>query len=177
MDNSGNLSLLIARFYTGPPPSAPTCSIPEIPFANTLAQRIVSSTEKLFFISLRIGGSINNIRKWWLIPVALTMSMSSYPSCLEDGKYVIDFYMVHPSNFRFSAINQRFWLQYHSQDNLMGPCSSLDTHLIHPSDTSEAYAKHHKLLPFHRFLNLTHLDTYIHGPFNFATIHGQKIHC
>jgi hypothetical protein len=71
MDDSSNLSSLILGLYTGPPPPTPTCSIPEIPSANTLAQRIISSTDKLFFISWRIGGSTNNICKWWLIGVAL----------------------------------------------------------------------------------------------------------
>ena len=67
-----------------------------------------------------------------------------------------------------------FWIQYHNGDDLSGPCSSSDKHLICPSDTSTAYAKCNKLLPFHRFLNLTHTDTYIHGPFNIATINGRK---
>jgi hypothetical protein len=100
--------------------------------------------------------------------------MQSYPSCLNDGRYDVDFYITHPSDFRYNSINQRFWLQYHSKDNLSGLCLSSNTHLIRPSDTSEAYARHHKLLPFHRFLNLTHTDTYIHGPFNFATVNGRK---
>jgi hypothetical protein len=56
----------------------------------------------------------------------------------------------------------------------MGPCLSCDTHLIKPSNTSEAYALRHKLFPFQQYVNLTHLDTYIHGPFDFATIHGRK---
>ncbi len=30
-------------------------------------------------------------------------------------------------------------------------------------------------MPFRRWLNLTHTDTYIHGPFNFATVHGHKM--
>jgi hypothetical protein len=57
---------------------------------------------------------------------------------------------------------------------LMGPCLSCDTHLIKPSNTSEAYASHHKLFPFRQYVDLTHSDTYIHGPFDFATIHGCK---
>jgi hypothetical protein len=101
--------------------------------------------------------------------------MGSYPSCLDDRLYAVDFYIAHPSDFRYNAINQRFWLQYHSKTDLSGPCSSSSTHLICPSDTSKAYAKCHKLLQFHRFLNLTHTDTYIHGPFDVATVNGRKI--
>jgi hypothetical protein len=56
------------------------------------------------------------------------MSMSSYPSCLENSKYAVDFCIVYLSDFRFNVINWHFWLQYHSQNNLMGHCSSLDTH-------------------------------------------------
>ena len=32
----------------------------------------------------------------------------------------------------------------------------------------------HKLLPFWKFINLTHSDTFIHGPFDFSTINNRK---
>jgi hypothetical protein len=51
---------------------------------------------------------------------------------------------------------------------------STDNHLIHPSETSDDYALHHKLCPFRKWLNITYLDTFIHCPFEFASIHGQK---
>jgi hypothetical protein len=47
-------------------------------------------------------------------------------------------------------------------------------HFIRPSDTSEAHASKCKLVPFRRWLNLTHSDTYIHGPFDFTAVHGRK---
>jgi hypothetical protein len=56
----------------------------------------------------------------------------------------------------------------------MCPNLSMDTHLIHPSETSDDYALRHKFLSFRKWLNITHLDTYIHGPFEFATIQGCK---
>ncbi len=56
----------------------------------------------------------------------------------------------------------------------MGPCSSSDTNLIRPSNTLEAYPKCHRLLYFHCFVHPTHSDTYIHGPFDFATVHSRK---
>ena len=102
------------------------------------------------------------------------MTTSTYPSCLEDGKYIVDFYTTHPANFCLNAINQRFWLNYHLKEDLMGPCSSYDTHLIRPTDTSEAYASHHHLLPFCQYVNLTYSDNYIHGPFDFATLGAHK---
>ncbi len=167
----GNSIAVALGFYTGPPPFGPLRSISDTPSANILAQHIISSADKLFFISKKNGGSVDDICKWRLIRVALSATMSTYPSCLKDGRYAVDFYVTHPSNFRFNKINQRFWIQYHCRDDLLGACSSSDTHLIHPLDTSE---DRHKLLPFRCFLNLTHSDTYIHGSFDFATVNGWK---
>jgi hypothetical protein len=100
--------------------------------------------------------------------------MSSYPSCLQDGWFLLEFFICHPSDSRVNAVNQRCWLQYHKLSELHSPLSSTETHLIRPSDTSVDYALRHKLRPFCKWLNLTHLDTFIHGPFEFATVHGRK---
>ena len=97
-----------------------------------------------------------------------------YSSCLVDGQYLVDFYISHPSNYQYNAINKHFWLQYCSQDNIMANSTSAHTHLRWPTDTSETYANRHKLLPFWKYINLTHSDTFIHGPFDFATINNQK---
>ena len=114
-------------FYIGPPPAAPTCSIPSIPSASILAQRIINSKDRLFFISRRLLGTAIDVREWRLVSVALSHTMALYPSCLEDGRYIVDFYISHPSDFRFNAINQRFWVQYHAHDDLTGPCTSSTT--------------------------------------------------
>ncbi len=160
--------------YTGPPLAPPTCSNPfAIPSASILAKQIIDSTNKLFFISWNIGFSV---REWRLVHVALRVTTSSYPSCFDDGKYIVDFYTSHPSDSRMNAVIQQFWLCYHSQSDLMGPCSSCDTHLIRPTDTSEAYASRHHLLPFRQCVKLTHSDTFIHGPFNFTTFGSRKSH-
>jgi hypothetical protein len=169
----GDSTIHSPGLYTGPPPATAPCSIPATPPASILAQQIIHSANKLFFISWKIGFSV---REWRLIPVALSATTSSYPSCLKDGKYIVDFYTSHPSDSCMNAMNQRFWLCYHSQEDLMGPCSSCDTHLIRPTNTSKAYALHHHLFSFCQYVNLTHSNTYIHGPFNFATFGGHKSH-
>ena len=56
----------------------------------------------------------------------------------------------------------------------MANSTSANTHLLQPTDTSETYATRHKLLPFQNYINITHSDTSIHGPFDFATINNQK---
>jgi hypothetical protein len=81
---------------------------------------------------------------------------------------------VGQSDSRYNAINKRFWIQYHSQDNIMANSTLANTHLICPSDSSETYASRHKLLPFQKYINLTHSDTFIHGPFDFTTINNRK---
>jgi hypothetical protein len=168
--NAGDSVVHLPGLYTGPPPSPPTCPNPfAIPSASILAKQIIDSDNKLFFISWKIGFSV---REWRLVHVALSATTSSYPSCFDDGKYIVNFYTRHPSDSRMNAVNQRFWLRYHSQLDLVDPCASCDTHLIRPTDTSEAYALRHNLYPFRQYVNLTHLDTFIHGPFNFATFRG-----
>jgi len=70
------------------------------------------------------------------------------------------------------ATNQCYWLQYSYRT---GICNDhLNAHLITPSDTSEDRAKRHNLRPIRCWVNLTHGDTYVHGPFDFATVRGRK---
>jgi hypothetical protein len=45
---------------------------------------------------------------------------------------------------------------------------------VRPIDTSDGYVARHKLMPFRKWLNKCHQDTYIHGPFKFASIRGRK---
>jgi hypothetical protein len=93
-------------FYTGPPPSTPTYSAPDIPPANGLAQRIITSQDGLFFISHAIGSG--DVCKWHLVSVAFEATMSLYSSCLVDGCYLLDFHLLHPSDSWYNAINKRF---------------------------------------------------------------------
>jgi hypothetical protein len=113
-------------------------------------------------------------REWRLVRVAFSDSTALSPSCLQDGRFLVDFYVLHYSDVRYNAINQRYWLQYHSPSDIHTPTSSTTTHLIRPSDTSENHATHAKLVPFRCWINLTHTDTYLHGPFKFANVNGRK---
>ncbi len=158
--------------YNGPPPSLPIASKPEplTPAISTLAPKIISSTDKLFFIAHKIGTA--DCREWHLVRVAFQDSISLYPSCLQDGRFLVDFYTAHPSDVRFNAINQCFWLQY--SDRNAPTFETMDAHLITPSDTSADCAARHHLVPVRCWVNLTHGDTYLHGPFDFAVVRGRK---
>jgi hypothetical protein len=98
-------------------------------------------------------------REWRLVCVAFSDSTSLSPSCLQDGRFLVEFYTLHHADVRFNASNQRYWLQYHSIGNIATPTSSTTTHLNRPSDTSEAHAAHH------RWINLLHSATLLHGRF------------
>jgi hypothetical protein len=85
----------VPGFYTGSPPAALMCLIPPSPSANSLAQHIINSADRLFFISRWISGSTKDICEWCLVCVALAATMQSYPSCLNDGQYAINI-LYHP---------------------------------------------------------------------------------
>ena len=127
---------------------------------------------RLFFVSRSIGA--NTSHEWRLVRIAFSNLMLLYPSCMLDGRFIFEFYVCHPSDWRYNAVNQRYWIQYHEKNDITCPNLSLETHLIRPSDTLVDYAICHKLLPFRKWLNITHSDTFIHSPFEFATVRGQK---
>jgi hypothetical protein len=149
----------IPKLYTGPPPSGPTPYTPTIPPTNVLAQSIISSANKLFFLSIPIGSG--KVCEWHFIQLALEVLMSSNSSCLVDGQYLVDYYICHPADSRYNAINQCYWLRYHNANNISHPMSSTESHLLQPSDSSESYAHRHNLFPYHSYNNLTHANTYI----------------
>ena len=156
----------------GPPPAGPTHSIPKTPSIHLLTAAIINSVDRLFFVAHSIGA--NNSHEWRLVRIALGDSMLLYSSCMLDGRFLFEFYICHPSDWRYNAVNQCYWIQYHGQNDIVCPNLSSETHLIRPSDTLVDYALCHKLLPFRKWLNITHSDTFIHGPFEFSTVRGQK---
>lgn len=100
--------------YTGPPPTPPSCTFqpPSIPHISLLVASIIASTDRLFFIAHKIGID-GIISEWRLVRVALHDSIAIHPSCLQDGQFFLDFYILHPSDVRFNAVNQRYWIHYH----------------------------------------------------------------
>ena len=157
---------------TGPPPAAPNHPILSIPAIHLLTAAIIRSTDCLFFVFHSIGA--NDARQWRLAWVAFNDSVSIYPSCKLDGRFLFEFYICNPANWRYNAVNQRCWIQFHGREDILHPSLTTDTHLVCPSDTSDDYAKRHHLLPFRKWLNSTHTDTFIHSLFEFATVRGRK---
>ena len=63
------------------------------------------------------------------------------PIVLQDGRFFLNFFICHPSDSRVNAINQRYWLQYHTLSKLQSPLITTDTHLICLSDKLVDYAQ------------------------------------
>jgi len=143
---SGDLISKLPVLTTGPPPATPNHSIPSIPAIHLLKAAIIKSTDCLFFVSHNIGA--NDSREWHLARIAFNDSVSIYPSCTLDGRFLFDFYICHPANWRYNAVNQHYWIQFHGQEDIIHPSLTTKTHLVRPSDTSDDYATCHNLLPF-----------------------------
>jgi hypothetical protein len=143
---SGETVSTLPVMYTGPPLAAPTYPLPAIPELTILTQSIIQSSDQFFFISQSV--SSNEARKWGIVQVAFEESMSSYPSCLQDGCFLLNFFICHPSDLHVNAINQRYSLQYHTLSELQSPLTMTNTHLIRPSDTLVDYGQCHNLRPF-----------------------------
>jgi len=165
------LFAVFAARATGPPPEAPQISIPVIPSLEALNAVLILSEDRLFFISVSIGP---NIREWRLAQLDFETSAKLSPASMLTGRYLFEFYHCHPADYRFNAINQRYWLQYFSESDILHPDQASQTHLVKPSASSKVFATKNKLVPARQFIHLLHEDTFIHGPFNFATINNRK---
>jgi hypothetical protein len=84
--------------YTGPTPSPPnlTPSSVTTPTITPLSPRIISSANKLFFIVHKLG--MSSVREWRLVRIAFSSTMSLYPSTLQDGRFLVKFYVAHPND-------------------------------------------------------------------------------
>ena len=172
VEQAASMSTDSIALYTGPPPPPPSTTPFTVPSVADLVAAIVNSSDKLFFIAWTVPGTVSV--EWRLIRIAFQDSVRLCPSCLQDGRFLVDFYVQHTDDSRFNAINQRFWLQYHQRNDILLPSAPLECHLIRPSSTSESYAAQHDLVPFRQWINISHLSTYVCGPFEFATIQGRK---
>jgi hypothetical protein len=97
-----------------------------------------TSEDRLFFISIPFG--TNDVREWRLVQLDYKLSVACSPSCIETGRFLCSFYISHSADWRFNAVNQRFWLQHFKEADLFHPDQPHDLHLVKPSTTSKAYA-------------------------------------
>ncbi len=131
-----NNTLLAIRYHhfllcmLKPLSSASTYNIPRTPSISRLTTAIIRSVDKLLFISNPTGS--NEAWEQRLVRVAFQESMLLYPLCLQDGRFLVKFYICHPADSCYNAVNQSFWLQYHMDSDLHSSLSRTKTHLISP---------------------------------------------
>jgi hypothetical protein len=94
-----------------------------------MISNIIASDDKLFFIAHKIG--TQDASEWRLVRVALADSLKLHPSCLQDGRFYVDFYILHPADIRYNATNQRYWIHYHTYSEYHAtPAQLSDAHRI-----------------------------------------------
>jgi hypothetical protein len=131
--------------------------MPTVPSIPLLVAAIIQSTNRLFFILHMIGD--NDAWEWHLARAAFMDFMALYPSCTLDGWFLFEFYICLPADWHYNEVNQQYWLQLHNPYDITSHPSLGNTHLVCPLETSESYSSWHKLLPFRKWFNISHLDT------------------
>ena len=101
--------------------------------------------------------------KWPVVGVAYKDTLSLHPDCLQDGKFLVDFYILHPKDYWFGSPNQRFWLEYHRPGSSTLARQKCSYHLIQPMYESHLYAKSKILVPYRQWMYLLHKGVCIHG--------------
>jgi hypothetical protein len=113
------------------------------PFSQLVAD-IIKSDDKLFFISY---SPPNQTRcEWRLVQIDFPSTMKLHPSCLQDGKFLVQFYIQHFIDSSVNLTDQRFWLEYHSTSNSKTLGSQY--HLIPPTSLSPKVTKARNLVPY-----------------------------
>ena len=100
--------------------------------------------------------------------------LRKHPNGTQDGRFLVNFYTFHPKDKLSNPINQCYWLDYHPICDVSDPLRQRTTHLLRPSANSPNYAVAQGLRPFQQWGRLTNLDTFIHGPFDFAVVNNRK---
>jgi hypothetical protein len=145
-------------------------STTEHPPLSTMISKIIQSADKLFFIVYTDPHS--SLREWKLVRLDFIKSISMNPDAITDGKFLVEYLIQHPDDAQFSAPNQRFWTEYHKTKGRF--VVNHNYHLIKPIAESPAYRKQKNIVAYSQWTHIHHENTYIHGPFDFASINGRK---
>jgi hypothetical protein len=100
---SNNVFEEAPMMYHGPPLSSAALRAPSIPPISSLVASIIDSADHLFFISHSLGNP--SIQDWRLVCVAFAKSTALLPSCLQDSRFLVKFYMLHHKDVQLNATN------------------------------------------------------------------------
>jgi hypothetical protein len=137
---------------------------------SKLVADIIGSNDKLFFIAHSPANQSR--REWKLVQLDFITTMKLHPGCLQDGKFLVQYYIEHFNDSSVDLADKRYWLEYHSHEN--HKTLGVQYHLIPPSALSEEIARTRSLVPYREWVYLSKNENVIHGPFNFSNVHNRK---
>ena len=114
------------------------------PTINQVHARLINGRHNLFFVVFE--------GEWRPVGVAYKDTMSLHPECLQDCRFLVDFYILHPKYHWFGPPNQRFWLEYHRPGSSAFARQKSSYHLIQPIKESHMYAKSRGLVPCRQWM-------------------------
>jgi hypothetical protein len=89
----------------GPPPAALIHIILQVPEIHLVTAVIIKSMDQLFFVYHSIGA--NDAHEWHLAWIAFNDLVSIYSLRTRDGWSLFKFYICHPADLQYNAVNQR----------------------------------------------------------------------
>jgi hypothetical protein len=138
---------------------------------STVIADILKSEDKLCFISYSQMRSQKR-KEWKLIRVDLKPSLQQHPRCLQDGRFLVEFFIEHHRDKTLDIRDRRYWLEYHRSNSKKH--IAVDYHIIQPSQFSEKTADAKHLITYREWIQLNDASILIHGPFEFAKRNNRK---
>jgi len=162
-DMNTDLGLTTPLTLEDPLPSHPTAHFDPNPSALDAA--IQSSTDRLFFISYCPTGTFRPC--WYLIQMPdSTPTQLPTPSPSPNGSPVI-FFAKHPNDEPLSDSDSRWWPEWHQYTiNTIDQIMDFGPRILFPP-WAKPDPSHYAL--WSDTIHLSHPNTYLFGPFNFAS--------
>ena len=104
--------------------------------------------------------------------VNLEKTFAHNPHVFSDGKFLVEYYVAHPDDSKYGAINKRYWKEYHAK--LGSYQLHKKYHIIKPTICEEKYCVEKSLIPYETWSYIGQENIFIHSPFDFATLNGRK---
>jgi hypothetical protein len=105
---------------------------------SSIIADLVRSEDRLFFIAYAKENNQER-REWKLARVNFQQSLQQHPHCLQDGRFLMEFFIEHHRDHALDVCYRRYWLEYHKTNSHKS--MSIDYHILQPSQYSEATAK------------------------------------
>jgi hypothetical protein len=138
---------------------------------TTIVADLIRSENKLYVIAYSQQRSQAR-KEWKLVRVDFQKSLQQHPSCLQDGRFLVEFFIEHHIDKNLDICNRWYWIEYQGSNSHKS--LSVDYHILQHSQYSEATARSKQLTPYREWVNIDDSEVSLHGPFDFATMNNGK---